>query len=58
VSSVLSPWNPLLSWKSSLVCLSDDYIAIGADCEHIAAQIEEYILAVLGFLKGLHISRP
>ncbi|NWT03535.1 TCEA2 protein, partial [Mionectes macconnelli] len=22
----------------------DDYIAIGADCEHIAAQIEEYIL--------------
>ncbi|NXF88708.1 TCEA2 protein, partial [Eubucco bourcierii] len=25
----------------------DDYVAIGADCEHIAAQIEEYILAVL-----------
>ncbi|NXK56103.1 TCEA2 protein, partial [Chauna torquata] len=24
----------------------DDYVAIGADCEHIAAQIEEYILAV------------
>ncbi|NXK08368.1 TCEA2 protein, partial [Herpetotheres cachinnans] len=24
----------------------DDYIAIGADCEHIAAQIEEYILTV------------
>ncbi|KAK4812495.1 hypothetical protein QYF61_000251 [Mycteria americana] len=31
----------------------DDYIAIGADCEHIAAQIEEYILTVRGFLKGL-----
>ncbi|NXW87311.1 TCEA2 protein, partial [Alopecoenas beccarii] len=25
----------------------DDYVAIGADCEHIAAQIEEYILIVL-----------
>ncbi|KGL79593.1 Transcription elongation factor A protein 2, partial [Tinamus guttatus] len=24
----------------------DDYVAIGADCEHIAAQIEEYILAM------------
>ncbi|NXH73700.1 TCEA2 protein, partial [Hydrobates tethys] len=35
----------------------DDYIAIGADCEHIAAQIEEYILTVRGFLKGLHASR-
>ncbi|OXB67852.1 hypothetical protein ASZ78_005534 [Callipepla squamata] len=34
----------------------DDYIAIGADCEHIAAQIEEYILGVLGFLEGLHVS--
>ncbi|NXO01036.1 TCEA2 protein, partial [Rhinopomastus cyanomelas] len=25
----------------------DDYVAIGADCEHIAAQIEEYILTLL-----------
>ncbi|KFZ57303.1 Transcription elongation factor A protein 2, partial [Podiceps cristatus] len=33
----------------------DDYIAIGADCEHIAAQIEEYILTVRGFLEGLHV---
>ncbi|NXU47716.1 TCEA2 protein, partial [Turnix velox] len=24
----------------------DDYISVGADCEHIAAQIEEYILAL------------
>uniref|UniRef100_A0A8C6ZGD3 Transcription elongation factor A2 n=1 Tax=Nothoprocta perdicaria TaxID=30464 RepID=A0A8C6ZGD3_NOTPE len=24
----------------------DDYVAIGADCEHIAAQIEEYILDI------------
>ncbi|NWV30673.1 TCEA2 protein, partial [Grantiella picta] len=28
----------------------DDYIAIGADCEHIAAQIEEYILPLQCFL--------
>ncbi|NXT84915.1 TCEA2 protein, partial [Zapornia atra] len=26
----------------------DDYVAIGADCEHIAAQIEEYILTGWG----------
>lgn len=43
---------------SCFSCLTDDYIAIGADCEHIAAQIEEYILTVRGFLNGLHVSRP
>ncbi|KFP43324.1 Transcription elongation factor A protein 2, partial [Chlamydotis macqueenii] len=31
----------------------DDYIAIGADCEHLAAQIEEYILTVQGFLEDV-----
>ncbi|NXS92368.1 TCEA2 protein, partial [Jacana jacana] len=35
----------------------DDYISIGADCEHIAAQIEEYILTLQGFLKSLQASR-
>ncbi|RMB95791.1 hypothetical protein DUI87_27905 [Hirundo rustica rustica] len=34
----------------------DDYIAIGADCEHIAAQIEEYILAVQCCPEGLRAS--
>ncbi|NXL07529.1 TCEA2 protein, partial [Mesembrinibis cayennensis] len=33
----------------------DDYIAIGADCEHIAAQIEEYILTVDCRLLDYHV---
>lgn len=41
------PRDPTPHWKSLILCffcLTDDYVAIGADCEHIAAQIEEYIL--------------
>ena len=30
--------------------LADDYIAIGADCDELGAQIEEYILYVYYYL--------
>lgn len=45
------PGEPSPGRKSLTSCfssLTDDYVAIGADCEHIAAQIEEYILTVQG----------
>lgn len=52
VSYVCVWWLFILTYLelSNIFCLStlftDDYIAIGADCDELGAQIEEYILCI------------